>query len=234
MTQFHYVGNELDLFAAATNWKAYWSARISRYIHGDVLEVGAGIGSNTALLRARTAGTWLCLEPDPNLVAELRQRVSGLPNCEAVCGTVASLPQTAGFDTIIYIDVLEHIEHDSEELKQAAARLRPGARIVVLSPAHQFLFSPFDAAIGHFRRYTKSSLRAASPPGLTLEALFYLDSVGIIASAANHLFLKQSMPTAAQIKLWDTRIIPVSRTIDPLLAGTLGKSVVGVWRKPQE
>jgi SAM-dependent methyltransferase len=235
MSDFHYVGSELDLFAAATNWKTYWAHRISPYLAGDVLEVGAGIGSNAQFLSAAATGRWVCLEPDPNLAAQLTQNLEQLHSpChfESVCGTLQALPDADTFDTIVYIDVLEHIEDDAAELDRAAARLRPGGRIIVLSPAHQWLFTPFDAAIGHFRRYNRSSLRLATPAAAPLESIFYLDACGILASAANQLFLRQSMPTSAQIGVWDKWIVPVSRVLDPMLFSSLGKSIVGIWRKP--
>jgi SAM-dependent methyltransferase len=135
------------------------------------------------------------------------------------------------FDTIVYIDVLEHIEKDSEELSEAARHLRPGGHIIVLSPAHQRLYSPFDAAIGHFRRYNRSSLRAVSPVDLTLIRMRYLDSVGLLASLANSLFLRQSMPHKGQLQFWDNWIVPVSRVLDPLLFYSAGKTIIGIWRK---
>jgi SAM-dependent methyltransferase len=234
MSEFHYVGSELDLFAAATNWKSYWSQRIGQYLKGDVLEVGAGIGSNTQFLSAAAKGRWVCLEPDPQLVTQLGenlQRMAKTRPYENICGTVQSLNHDQTFDTIVYIDVLEHIEDDAAEVQRAANRLRPGGRVIVLSPAHQWLFTPFDSSIGHFRRYNRSSLTKVSPPGLQIEEIFYLDSCGIVASAANQLMLRQSMPTKAQISVWDKFIIPVSRLVDPLLMYSLGKSIVGVWRK---
>jgi protein-L-isoaspartate O-methyltransferase len=235
MSQFHYIGSELDLFAAATNWKAYWSQRIDSYLSGDVLEVGAGIGSNTGMLSTRASGKWVCLEPDPNLAAQLSdhlKEMNGQVKFESACGTLQTLKENETFDTILYVDVLEHIENDATELRAASARLRPGGRVVVLSPAHQWLFTKFDSAIGHFRRYSRSSLRKVSPPNLKLETIFYLDACGIIASATNRLFLRQSMPTPAQIGIWDKWIVSASRVVDPILMYSLGKSIVGVWRKP--
>jgi protein-L-isoaspartate O-methyltransferase len=235
MNEFHYVGSELDLFAAATNWKSYWSQRIAPYLHGDILEVGAGIGSNTALLSAKANGRWVCLEPDPGLATQLKENLNGVSDgrrYENICGTLQALSPSDRFDTIIYIDVLEHIEDDVAEIHAAAAHLTPGGRIIVLSPAHQWLFSPFDSSIGHFRRYNRASLRKVSPPDLLLEQLIYLDACGIVTSAANQMFLRQSMPTKAQIGVWDKWVVPVSRVIDPVLGYSLGKSIVGVWRKP--
>jgi hypothetical protein len=101
----------------------------------------------------------------------------------------------------------------------------------VLSPAHQRLFAPFDAAIGHFRRYNRPMLRNISPDGLLLERIRYLDCAGLSASASNLLLLRQSMPSATQLHFWDQWIIPVSRVLDPIFLYSVGKSILAIWRK---
>jgi SAM-dependent methyltransferase len=236
MSEFKYVGSELDLFAAVWNWKAYWSRQIQPFVRGDVLEVGAGTGSNTRFLDpSGGVGRWVCLEPDPELVSQLVKSLSGAEarrSYETVCGTLQSLAGQQ-FDTIIYIDVLEHIEDDREELNRAASRLRPGGHVIVLSPAHQYLFSAFDAAIGHFRRYNRQMLRGLSPAGLRVESMRYLDSAGLILSAANALVLRQSMPTKTQLRFWDHWIVPISRVVDRLFLYAVGKSIVGIWAKAE-
>ena len=88
--------------------------------------------------------------------------------------------------------MLEHIEDDAAEVRRAAEALAPGGHLLALSPAQPWLFSPFDAEIGHFRRYTKKSFAALAPPGLTAVKLVYLDSVGMAASLANRLLLRSS------------------------------------------
>jgi len=233
MHAFRYIGTELDLFAAVRNWKAYWSAQVRPFLKGDVLEVGAGIGSNTGLLDPGGEGRWVCLEPDPDLAAGLRGNVAvinGRRKYDTACGTLESL-NGQQFDSILYIDVLEHIENDAEELHRAAAHLRPGGSLIVLSPAHQSLFSPFDAEIGHFRRYSRAMVRKISPAGLRLVRVRYLDSAGIAASAANVLLLHQTMPTKAQLHFWDRWMVPVSRVLDRLFLYSVGKSIVAVWQK---
>jgi len=233
MSELKYVGSELDLFASVLNWKAYWSREIRPFIRGDVLEVGAGMGSNTRFLDPGSAGRWVCLEPDPDLKRQLAKNAQELKTRRAheiVCGTLESLDGQQ-FDTIIYIDVLEHIDNDREEMKQAASHLRPGGHLIVLSPAHQRLFSPFDAAIGHYRRYNRSMLRAISPATLRLERMRYLDCAGLILSAANMLLLRQSMPTKGQLYFWDRWIVPVSRVVDRLFLYSLGKTIIAVWRR---
>ena len=228
-----YPGAELDLFAHARNWKRYWVSSLP-VLRGDVLEVGAGIASNTSLLINPAVRNWYCLEPDSGLLDRLRERIAGDPalaKCHAAGGTVAGLDPARRFDAVIYIDVLEHIEHDAQEMRDAAAHLAPGGFLVVLAPAHNSLYTEFDRSIGHYRRYSKTSLAQVTPPGTTLKRLFYLDSVGMLASVANRLFLKQGMPTASQIRFWDGVLVPCSRIVDAITFRTIGKSIVGVWER---
>lgn len=234
MNEFKYAGTELELFAAAQNWKSYWSQQIRPFISGDILEVGAGIGSNTLILDPGGAGRWLCLEPDPDAFVRLVQaleKAGDRRTYEFVSGTLTTL-KGQQFDAIIYVDVLEHIEDDRDELNRAASCLRSKGHLIVLSPAHQCLFTPFDAAIGHVRRYNRAMLQRISPHCLSLVRLRYLDSLGLIASTANLLLLRQSMPTKAQLGFWDRWIVPVSQVLDPCLRYNVGKSIVAVWRKP--
>jgi SAM-dependent methyltransferase len=235
MTDSKYVGSELDLFAKVRHWKLYWSQQIRPFLAGDILEVGAGMGSNTPFLDSGDRGRWVCLEPDPQLAAQITKdlnQTTGHYTYETMCSTLQALDASQQFDTIIYIDVLEHIENDREELKMAASHLRPGGRIIALSPAHQWLFTPFDAAVGHFRRYNRSMLRSISPVSLRLDKLIFLDSVGLTASLANLLLLRQAMPNPAQLQFWDQWLIPLSRVLDKVLRYAVGKSILAIWRKP--
>jgi hypothetical protein len=232
MADYRYQGDELALFSHAHNWKDYWSSRMAPFVKGDIVEVGAGIGSNTVKLRHLSPGRWLCLEPDELLLSELQGRVATSPSLsiEVVCGTVSSLPKDRLFDTALYIDVLEHIADDVGEITAVTEHLRNGGHIIVLSPAHQLLYSPFDRAIGHQRRYDRSSLLRCMPPNAHPIVVSYLDSAGYLLSLANRLVLQQSSPTLKQIFFWDKYLLPVSRFIDPLLGFRFGKSILGVWQ----
>jgi hypothetical protein len=150
--------------------------------------------------------------------------------CRAWAGTVRDLPSDARFDAILYVDVLEHVRDDVAELAAAAGMLRAEGALIVLAPAHGWLYSPFDRAIGHHRRYTRRSLAAAGPPGVRRVVLRYLDSVGLLASAGNRFVLRKSIPTAGDIARWDQLMVPVSRWLDPWLGFRIGKSVLGIWR----
>jgi len=175
-TKFCYIGTELELFAQTTNWRNYVSSKLRRYIAGRVIEVGAGPGSSTKYLSDQCHLHWLCIDPDPNHVRYLKALIARqqLPTCcEARCGVLADLDAHEFADTIIYIDVLEHIEDDEGELCVAATHLAPGGHLVMLSPAFNFLYSPFDKAIGHHRRYTPRDAERLTGPSLTLKQIFF-------------------------------------------------------------
>jgi SAM-dependent methyltransferase len=229
-----YEGSELELFEDAVNWKAYWTAKLSPFISGNVLEVGAGRGANLAAFGQASDRHWTLLEPDPDLCTAIRDKITSaqLPADTTVkCGMLSDLPADATFDSILYIDVLEHIEDDRAEVTAAAERLAPGGHLVVLCPAHQAVYSQFDAAIGHYRRYDRPGLLALTPPSLVPVTAFYLDSLGLLLSAVNRYLAKQSAPTPATIKIWDSSFIPLSRVFDPLTGYHLGRSVIAIWRK---
>jgi len=232
---FFYAGEELELFSHAIRWKRYWSSQLAPFFGANVLEVGAGIGTNTLLLASNRQKRWVGLEPDPRLAQNLKSKVKTLGSRPAVLdviiGDIRSLAPESRFDTIVYIDVLEHIESDHEELEGAFRLLSPGGYLIVLSPAHQFLYTIFDYGLGHFRRYSRQTLRAVGPRQYAPQRVFYLDSVGFCASLANRLLLKQKLPTIRQIKFWDRYFVQSSLILDPLLGFNIGRTVVGIWRK---
>ena len=229
MTDPHHLHENLSIFRDAVNWKAYWSKAIAPNIGKRVLEAGAGVGANTTFFqKAGENHVWVSMEPDLALVHELkRSEPSGL----AIASTIDAFAESAGFDTILYIDVLEHIEDDGGELRKAAALLAPGGKLIVLSPAYNFLYSEYDRAIGHFRRYSRQSLRALTPDGVRLTELYGLDSAGLLLSLGNRLLLREAQPTRSQIMFWDRVVIPIARVIDPILAYRFGRSIVAVWQK---
>lgn len=232
--KYRYVGDELESFAHAVNWKAYLAQQIRPYLGDDVLEVGAGLGATAAALCSSAQRTWTALEPDAGLAAKARNALSngGLPAVWRIrVGDLGALTPEERFDSVLYVDVLEHIERDAEQLLWASRHLRDGGHLVVLSPAHQWLYSPFDRAIGHWRRYTLNSLLALSPPHLVSVRGRYLDSLGLAASLANKVLLRQRLPTPSQVRLWDRAMIPLSRLIDACLSFRVGKSVLVIWQR---
>ena len=229
---FEYQGSELELFSLAVNWRSYWQSKVAPFLGKRVLEVGAGIGSISLSLFNKDVENWTALEPDPELFKILSKSLHSKIEAglfHACCGTLKSLNASAKFSSVIYIDVLEHIEDDGSELKQAINHLEKNGNLIILVPAHQFLYSNFDRAIGHYRRYNSDTLKACIPSGLTLKKIVYLDSAGFFASFANRFLLRSSIPTAGQIKFWDQCIVPISQRLDALFGFRYGKSLLAIY-----
>ena len=232
---FRYVGNELELFQHARNWKEYVAAELRPYIVGDVLEVGAGLGATARVLCDGRQRSWTALEPDPALARYFEAAALARPfpvSVRVVVGTLAHVAPGKSYDSIVYVDVLEHIEDDRAELHAAARLVAPGGTLVVLSPAHPWLYSEFDRRIGHFRRYDAAMISAISPPELSIERLHYLDAAGMLASACNRLLLHQDSPSLRQVHVWDRWLVPISRRLDGLMGHQVGRSLLAVWRAP--
>jgi 2-polyprenyl-3-methyl-5-hydroxy-6-metoxy-1,4-benzoquinol methylase len=230
----YYSGDDLEIFQHAHNWKRYIKKQIAPYFGRRVLEVGAGIGGTTTELFADGTDLWVCLEPDAVLAKRLEDRKldGSLPAAvEIRNGRLGEMELDMEFDTVLYIDVLEHIEDDRREVSLAAKQLSQSGHLIVMSPAHQWLFSALDTEVGHFRRYSRLTLADLTPEGSIQVRLRYLDSTGLLASLANRLVLKASLPTRRQILIWDRFMVPFSRILDPLLGHRAGKSILAVWQK---
>lgn len=228
----NYIGTELEVFQYARNWKAYFGSFIKLILGQRVAEIGAGIGGTTATLCTGAHTHWLCVEPDARLakVIDYKVKTGALP---PVCETAVAYAKDLqpGYDSILYIDVIEHIKDDGTELETAAALLSQGGRLFIIVPAHQSLYNAFDQQIGHFRRYSRKSLQTIVPASLVVEEMKYLDSIGYLASWVNKIFLKQSLPSIRQVLFWDRVLVPISWLLDPLFRFRFGKSILLVARK---
>src|SRR5438270_9229671 len=114
--QYHYPGAELAIFESAINWKKYMVEKIRPFIKGDVLEVGAGLGASSKMLDQGDAHSWTMLEPDAAMYGHLKKNLFSFhAHTKVQQGTIKDVHQK--FDSILYIDVLEHIEDDKTELQ---------------------------------------------------------------------------------------------------------------------
>ncbi|MDQ7821321.1 MAG: class I SAM-dependent methyltransferase [Candidatus Eremiobacteraeota bacterium] len=236
MTSPDYTGQELALFSAARNWKLYLKGFAGPHLRGRVLEVGAGMGGTTRYLCDGTQKSWMCLEPDPSLSALLRETIGRgeiPPVCQVKEGILADLKPEETFDTILYIDVIEHIDNDQEEVGLALSHLAPGGSLIILAPALQWLYSPFDREIGHFRRYDRKMMRSLLPPGMKCLMEKYLDCTGVLLLLGNRLLARQKMPSEKQVRTWDRFFVPLSKALDPLFRYSFGRSLLGIWQNTE-
>lgn len=204
-----------------------------------VLEVGAGVGHITTEL-ARHCREVVALEPTPDLYHQLHGRTDALPNVTCHRQTLdefgtSSAQQTTGtvdpkFDTVVYINVLEHINDHIGELSRARAFLNPGGRVLIVVPAHQWLYSKVDRLTGHFRRYSKQSLGVAiQTSGLRTAAMRFFDSVGLIPYLVIYRWLQSTATEGTNATVYSRVILPLSYVLYKLSRGRLiGKNLVAI------
>jgi len=213
---------------ALANYNASIAAFVRRFGAGahDVVDFGAGIG--TLAVKVRELGLEpLCVEPDEGQRAELVRR--GFRTAASLDG----VPDESA-DYIYSSNVLEHIEDDVRALRTLREKLRPGGTLLLYVPAFQSLFSSLDEAVGHHRRYDKTSLGARlAEAGFAVNELFYADFFGYFATLAfKRAGNTMSNANSFTLHLYDRVIFPVGRVIERIVRVPVGKNVVGVARRP--
>jgi len=220
---------ELEFFDAAKNWRKYQFENILKYINSSVLEVGPGTGNNVQYYRNRASEITL-LEINKRLANSLKSKFQ-----EDKKITVLNLNinfQEKKFDTILYMDVLEHIKDDKKEINRALEQLKPGGNIIFFVPAYQFLYSDFDKAIGHVKRYNKRFfLSFKRDEKISIIELKYFDSIGFFIAILNKLFNKNTKETIGLgVKIWD-KLIFLSKIMDLIFLNRFGKSLLCIIKK---
>jgi len=151
-----------------------------------ILDYGCGTGGNTSAYAS--LGVVVGVEPDSAAVRLARER-GGARYCRTA-GTQLPFRQGA-FDAVMASDVLEHIEDDFEAVSEIARVLRPGGTAIISVPAHQWLFSEHDAALHHFRRYSKAAIRnVLERGGLRIRRLSYWNAALFPAICLHRLLVK--------------------------------------------
>jgi SAM-dependent methyltransferase len=179
-----------------------------------ILDYGCGTGGNTTFYGA--SGWTIGIEPDAFAVRTAHAR-GGASYCRA-SGT--KLPFRAGiFDVVMASDVLEHIEDDDAAILEIARVLRPGGRVIICVPAHQWLFASHDYALQHYRRYSKGELRhLLNSAGFQIRLLSYWNTV-LFPLVCVYRLVRQNLHHATPCS--DNRLPPrpINEALVALLAG---------------
>ena len=223
---------ELKFFDAAKNWRKYQFKIISKYIQRNVLEVGPGTGNNLKYYKNK-ASTITLLEINKKLARSLKKKFYKNKKIKILNSNIHSIKKK--FDTIMYMDVLEHIKTDKKEIKKAINLLNPGGYLIIFVPAFQVLYSNFDRDIGHVRRYRKFFFfNLAKKYKIKLIELKYFDSIGFIFAIINRLVGTNNQNNVGLgIKIWNNFIF-LSKFFDFILKNMFGKSLLCVLKKDDQ
>ena len=218
----------LERLAAASNYNRWLFDRVSRWIGKRVLEIGAGVGNLSAFVADRERV--VLSDADVYYLERLRERFAGHRNIAVAEVRLPAADTTLvaeRFDTIICLNVLEHIEDDRASLAAMRRLLQPHGRLVLLVPALPGLYGTLDEALGHFRRYTRAELaRKYRETGFHLRHLEYFNLAGIPGWWFAGRVLKRRLIPAGSLRWYDA-LVPVFR-LETLLPWRVGQSLIAV------
>ena len=222
---------DLQQMQQAPRYTDWIAGQIRPHCGKRVLEVGAGIGTITRRLLGHA--DYVCaLEPNPACFAQLQRNLDGVPGFECrpwrIEDCTVEFTTERRIDTIVCVNVLEHVEEDLETLKRFRQILHGSAgRLLLVVPAVPAAYGAIDAALGHYRRYSRSHLRSMLvDAGFSIDSLHYSNLIGLIAWFFNARIARRVQQSDSQIKVFDTLVVPWSSQVERLVAPPIGQSLV--------
>jgi ubiquinone/menaquinone biosynthesis C-methylase UbiE len=230
-----FFAQDLLQMARAHNYRRWQFRLIEPYVRGQVLEIGGGIGNFTPDLAA-VAESVVSLEPNSACHAKLVEKTRSLTKVTVYNTTAEELDRhvAPGYkaDTVVCMNVLEHIQDDEAAVRTFTRRLKDGGRLVLLIPAAPWAFGDIDRRLGHFRRYSKASARLLmQKTSLTVLALRYFNFVGIWGWLWNTRVTRRQAQSDGQILVFDRYIVPWLSRLEALVPPPVGQSLLVVGRK---
>ncbi len=217
----------------AENYYRWQLELVGTHVTARVIEIGCGVGEFTRLLLGRDKV--VSIDRDPVVIDYVRARLGAPPEWEGVVADACdeTLPdRLAGHacDSVIALNVVEHLADDRRALRIMRALLPCGGKAVVLVPAHQWLYGTFDEEAGHYRRYTRDDLAAkVQAAGFDVDAALYFNTIGVIGWFVNYRLLRirtVTGGTTTQIRLFDRWVVPVARRIERVIPPGFGLSAI--------
>ena len=234
-TEFRYPGTELDALAEAGNYYAAILRSFEGHLGRRVVEVGAGLGTVAeALLRVADPDELTLIEPADNNVPRLRARFADEPRVRVVHGYLEAVVPGLVTDSVVAVNVLEHVEDDVALLRAARAALAPTGKVLLFVPALMPLYGSLDRAFGHVRRYTKGSLEAAlRGAGLRPIRIRYFNLPGVATWFLAGRVLRRTTLWPADVRRYDRWVVPWMTRLERRWEPPVGQSLVAVAERAE-
>lgn len=229
-----YFAQDLEAMDQAENYFDWIFEGFGPYIGKDILEVGAGTGNLSRRLLKFKPDRVVGVEPSSNVYHILEQRLGTEPGFTPVRGCLSDhhAKWQRAFDTVMYVNVMEHVEKDREEVELASSCLRAGGHLLIFVPAQPWLYGSADELFGHYRRYTKESLSALLPADdWEVIDLRYFDVLGMLPWWVSFVLLRSKKMSPGGVKLYDRYAVPLMRRVESIAPPAVGKNLLLVARR---
>jgi hypothetical protein len=222
----------LESLQSARRYSHWIAALAAPHLGDDPIEIGSGLGDHVHLWLELGVPRITASDFDPTLVDALRARFNSDDRVE-VHTVDLTAPPAADHSAAVALNVLEHIDDDVGALRRVQELVRPEGAIGLFVPAFQFAMSRFDREIGHFRRYTKTTLiRAMTRAGIRVERVHYVNAPGLLAWVVGMRVLGLEPRDGSVLRTWDRLVIPATRRVETLRPPPFGQSLFAVGRVP--
>ena len=226
---FRYASDELDALAEAHNYYRWLMRRFRPHLGRRVVEVGAGIGTIGERLLAQPGVEELHLiEPAANNYALLERRYRDDPRVRTLHGYIEDQAPLAA-DSLVAVNVLEHVQDDLRFLAAARRMLRPGGRLLLFVPAMQAIYGSLDRVFEHHRRYGRAQLaERLLASGFRIDRIDYANSIGVLAWFLTGRVLRRTTLDAASVRFYDRAVIPWLSAIEDRVPPPIGQSLLAI------
>ena len=237
--QVSYSGRDLEAMSFAVNYHRWILEIFEPYLGRRIVEVGAGTGSFSELVLKHKPEVLSLVEPSEEMHKMLNERVGRLDSPTQIetyntvfAGVAERLKATQRPDSIIYVNVLEHILDDEAELATVHRTVSSGGRVLIFVPALPWLYGNVDEHIGHHRRYTKSELEGKCRyAGFKIVECRYFNIAGIVPWWLKYRLFKSSTIEPLTVKTYDKYVVPASRAIESVIRAPIGKNLLLIAQK---
>ena len=222
----------LETMALARRYNRWQYEMVAPYLGKRICELGSGIGNMSELILETNPELLVVSDTEPFYLARLRERFRERPTVRV---EHLELPDASahgrlgglGIDTVIALNVFEHIRDDLGALKTARDLIVGPGRVILLVPAVKSLYGSLDVELGHHRRYTAEAVRALfGNAGMRLEALRYFNLVGCLGWWFNARVVRSRRIPRSQLQFFD-RLVPLLR-LESVLELPVGQSLIAV------
>jgi SAM-dependent methyltransferase len=210
-------GRTLEIFAHTPQLNRWIYSRFAACIHGDVLEIGSGIGNLSAHI-VEDAARAVLTDVEPPYLERLQATFADGDRVQVarfdLDGDVPEVVAGRTFDAIIAVNVIEHIHDDRRAVAMLASLLKPGGRLLVYVPAVPVAYGPLDVMLGHYRRYSAASLDVLlRGAGLDPGPIRYFNLPGLIGWLVAGRVLRRTRLDPRQLAIFE-RLVPLLRVED--------------------
>jgi SAM-dependent methyltransferase len=220
----------LASLASARNYHAWLTSLALPYLGDHPLELGSGLGDYAQSWLDAGVPRLTLTELDRSRSEFLRSRFENESRIDVRQLDILDPPK-AHYSSLVAFNVLEHIEDHVGALRASHRLLVPGGAVIMFVPAFMFAMGRFDRRIGHFRRYTKRTLRAAyEAADLEVETMRYVNAPGLVAWCLAVRLLRWTPGGGPAVQLWDRTMTRAARAVERRVAPPFGQSVFAVGR----